>query len=112
VYLTGKSAIYYPQGCDWGTGQEIPYALADADSIAFGFGTSWSESYWTLHADAELAMQNSHADRHTYDSNTQYKYIGREEHVAQQAAQIFLADWVSGHGLVTTTDDSYWLPAT
>ena len=30
--------VYYPQGCDWGEGQVLPYALLDAQAAAFGFG--------------------------------------------------------------------------
>jgi hypothetical protein len=109
VYRPGSAAVYYPQGCDWGTGQEIPYALVDAETEAFGGGTTTSASYESLHASAELAMQQSHADGHTYDSGTQYKYVGREEHVAQEAAQLYLTMFIRDHGLASFTSTSYWL---
>src|SRR5258708_28666858 len=86
VYPPGSAAIYYPQGCDRGTGQEIPYALVDAETAALGVGTATSAAYENLHANAELAMQQHHADGHTYVAVAQYKYVGREEHVAQHAA--------------------------
>jgi hypothetical protein len=109
VYPPGSAAIYYPQGCDWGTGQEIPYALVDAETAAFGVGTATSATYEDLHANKELAMQKLHADGHTYDTNAQYVYVGREEHVAQQAAQLYLTKFVRDHALSTFSDDSYWL---
>ena len=110
VYTPNSAAIYYPQGCDWGTGQELPYALVDAESSAFGVGTSTSASYESLHATAELTMQNAHADGHTYDSNTQYSYVGREEHTAQLAAQLYLTMYVRDHSLVQAlSSTSYWL---
>jgi hypothetical protein len=109
VYRPGSATIYYPQGCDWGTGQEIPYALVDAESAAFGVGTSTSATYEDLHANAELAMQKLHADGHTYDTDAQYKYVGREEHTAQQAAQLYLTKFIRDHALATFTPNSYWL---
>lgn len=110
TYTPGSSFVYYPQGNDWGTGQEIPYALVDAESAAFGIGNSTSATYEDLHANAELAMQRSHSDGHTYDSDSQYTYVGREEHVAQEAAQLFFTKWVRDHSLATFNNDSYALP--
>jgi hypothetical protein len=109
VYTPGSAAIYYPQGCDWGAGQEIPYALVDAETAAFGVGTATSAAYGNLHANAELAMQQLHADGHTYDTDAQYKYVGREEHVAQQAAQLYLTKFVRDHALFRFSNSSYWL---
>lgn len=109
VYRPGSPAIYYPQGCDWGTGQEIPYALADAETAAFGAGTATSPAYENLHARAELAMQRLHADGRTYDTDAQYNYVGREEHVAQQAAQLYLTKFVRDHALFRFSNSSYWL---
>jgi hypothetical protein len=109
VYRAGSPAIYYPQGCDWGTGQEIPYALADAETAAFGVGTRTSAAYEGLHADAELALQRQHADGHTYTTDAQYVYVGREEHVAQQAAQLYLTKFVRDHALSRFSNSSHWL---
>ncbi|HEY8998865.1 MAG TPA: hypothetical protein VIM53_00940 [Candidatus Saccharimonadales bacterium] len=109
VYTPGSAAIYYPQGCDWGTGQEIPYALVDAETAAFGVGTATSATYESLHANAELALQNAHTDGHTYDSNTQFNYTGREENVAQEAAQLYLTKYVRDHSLASFNNTSYWL---
>ena len=109
VYTPNSAKIYYPQGCDWGTGQQLPYALADAQTAAFGAGTATSASYADLHANAQLAMQHLHADGHTYDTNAQYVYVGREEHTAQLAAQLYLTLYVRDHSLFSLSDSSYWL---
>jgi hypothetical protein len=109
VYRPGSPSIYYPQGCDWGTGQEIPYALVDAETAAFGVGKATSAAYETLHAGAEIAMQRRHADGHTYGTKAQYKYVGREDHVAQQAAQLYLTKFVRDHALFRFSNSSYWL---
>jgi hypothetical protein len=111
VYRSGSPAIYYPQGSDWGTGQYLPFALVDAETAAFGIGTSASAAYEGLHADMELAMQRAsgHADGHTYDNDTLYTYVGREEHVAQLAAQLYLTKFVRDHALFTLSNSSYWL---
>jgi hypothetical protein len=111
VYRSGSPAIYYPQGCDWGTGQQIPYALVDAETAAFGVGTSTSAAYEGLHADRQLAMQRAHADGHTYDTDAQYVYVGREEHTAQLAAQLYLTKYVRDHHLFSLSTASYWLAA-
>jgi hypothetical protein len=109
VYTPGSASIYYPQGCDWGTGQEIPYALVDAETAAFGVGTTTSGTYEDLHANAELALQKSHTDGHTYDTNTQFNYTGREENVAQEAAQLYLTKYVRDHSLASYNTNTYWL---
>jgi hypothetical protein len=109
VYTPGSRAIDWPQGCDWGTGQEIPFALVDAEIAAFAPHPTTAAGYENLHADAELAMQKAHADGHTYDSNVQYSYVGREEHVAQQAAQLYLTKFIRDHALSSLSSTSYWL---
>jgi hypothetical protein len=111
VYRSGSPAIYYPQGCDWGTGQQIPYAVVDAESAAFGIGTSTSAAYEGLHANRQLAMQRAHADGHTFDTDAQYVYVGREEHTAQLAAQLYLTKYVRDHHLFSLSTASYWLAA-
>ena len=109
VYTPNSATVYYPQGCDWGTGQELPYALVDAETAAFGVGTATSPAYADLHANAQLAMQKLHADGHTYDTSAQYVYVGREEHTAQLAGQLYLALYVRDHGLAAFSDSSLWL---
>jgi hypothetical protein len=116
-----SSAIYYPQGCDWGLGQEIPYALADAQTAAFGVDTgtgtptaATAESYESLHAGAELAMQAKNSNGSTYgeypsNDTNEYIYVGREEHTAQLAAQLYLTEYVRDDHLFSLTSSTYWL---
>jgi hypothetical protein len=109
IYMTGSGSIYYPQGNDWGTGMVMPYAIEDAQSAAFGFAASFSAQYETLHANAQLAMQNRFADRHTYANNQEYNSPDREEVIAQQAAELYLTKWVREKNLTSFTNESYWL---
>jgi len=111
VYQPGSEAVYWPQGCDWGTVQYLPFALVDAETAAFGVGAATSSAYEDLHAKGELALQQApgHTDGHTYDSNSQYNYVGREEHVAQLAAQLYLTMFVRDHALSSFSNSSYWL---
>jgi hypothetical protein len=114
--LSANSAtVYYPEGCDWGTGQEIPYALVDAQAEAFVSGASTSAaSYESLHAGAELKMQQANADGSTYseypsNDTSEYVYVGREEHTAQLAAQLYLTEYIRDHSLSSFTSTSYVL---
>jgi hypothetical protein len=108
-YSTTNPTIYYPQGCDWGVGQEIPYALLDADAVAFGFqggAATSAEVAESEHAAAAAAMQlrtqttGTPASGAMYTNATppEYTYVGREEHASQLAAQLYLAEDVQeGH---------------
>ncbi len=102
-YSTTNPAIFYPHGCDWGTGQEIPYALFDADAEAFGFDDDAATPSGVAeaeHATAAAAMQQrpdalgQPSSGAMYRTNTpsEYAYVGREEHAAQLAAQLYLTE--------------------
>ena len=66
--------------------------------------------YEKLHASAVLSEQQSHSDGSTYGANTtSYTYVGREEHTAQLAAQLFLTEYVRDHNLFSFTNNNYWL---
>lgn len=91
LYVPGTAQVTYPQGCDWGTGQMLPYAVADAGALKYGCDTTGQAAqYLDLHLDAQLAMQARHADGHTYEAG-EYLYEGAEEHVAALAASLRLA---------------------
>lgn len=109
IYVPNSATVYYPQGIDWGPGQMLPFALVDAETAAFGIGNTTSSTYEDLHANAELAMQGRFTDGHTYLDSTEYTYVGREEHISQQAAQLYLTKFVRDHGLSSFNDDSYWM---
>jgi hypothetical protein len=114
VYTSGSAKIFYPQGIDWGPIQYLPYALADAQTAVFGAvaDPSANATWQNLHASAELALQTraGHTDGHTYDSDTEYRYVGREEHVAQLAAQYYSTLYLRDNNLVPATDtSSLWM---
>jgi hypothetical protein len=114
VYQPGKEAVYWPQGCDWGEGQYLPFALVDAETAAFGAvnpATDGNATYENLHAKGELALQAKNADGSSYNASTNptYVYAGREEHAAQLAAQLYLTMFVRDHSLFSFSNSSDWL---
>jgi hypothetical protein len=99
-----SSAIYYPQGTDWGAGEYIPFALNDAQTATFGAVDATADNnaaYQNLHASKELALQSLNSDGSTYNSSTSptYVYAGREEHVAQLAAMLYLTMYIRDNSL-------------
>ena len=90
----GTYGVYYPQGCDWGEGQVLPFALLDAQALAFGFGTDPAvldpEESAAHHLSLAVEMQGRSADGRMYADPAEYTYVGREEHTAQLAAQLVL----------------------
>ena len=111
TYVTDKGDIYYPTPNDWGSAQKLPYALADAQALAFGYGPSWAAQYLDLHMNAQLAMQARYSTGQTYDDDAsgdpEYNYQGREEHTAQLASQLYLTLYLRDHGIVSFTDANY-----
>ena len=111
VYRRTGASVYYPQGCDWGVGQQAPFALIDAQAAAFGFGNLAKLSAVGMeqrHLRRQLALQQRHLDRHTYAAHGEDNYVGREAHVAQLAAQIYLSVFVRDRHLAHVTNQSYW----
>ena len=94
VYAVDSAQIYYPQGCDWGTGQQLPYALFDALADVYGLASTATvapAAATLAHLGAAAAMQARTPSGAMYGSDAEYKYVGREEHTAQLAAQLYLA---------------------
>ncbi len=110
TYVPNTGDIYYPQGNDWGTGQKLPYALADALALTYGLSTfGTAQQYLNLHLDAQLAMQARFTDGHTYLNNAEYNYVGKEEHTMQLASQLYLALYMWEHNLYLSNNDSFWI---
>lgn len=105
TYVPGMADIYYPQPNDWGSGQKLPYALADAQALVYGYDPGTAAEYLDLHLDAQLAMQARFADGKTYANSIEYNYEGREEHVAQLAAELYLTLYLRDHSMVSFTND-------
>ncbi len=77
IFTTGSSAIYYPNGNDWGTDRRMHFAALDAMAEAFGFDTLASNggSYWEpYHAQRVADMQARFTDGHTYGAGTEDTY--------------------------------------
>jgi hypothetical protein len=96
VYTPGSASVYYPQGCDWGTGQQIPYALLDTEADLLGLGgppgsVTDAAAAAGLHLAASAQMQARSDDGRMYAAPEEYTYVGREEHAAQLASQLVLA---------------------
>lgn len=91
VYSRTSAAVYYPQTSDWGAGQQLPYALTDAQAQVFGLDTTRTAAgHAERHAAATAAQQARNADGAIYRGTTEYTYLGREQHSAQLAAQLYL----------------------
>jgi hypothetical protein len=93
--LARPFGVYYPQGCDWGEGQVLPYALFDAQAAAFGFGgpqgtPTDASAAMRRHLAETVTMQGRSTDGRLYSGSAEYTYVGREEHSAQLAAQLVL----------------------
>lgn len=112
VFTVGSPTVYYPQGCDWGLGQQLPYALFDAQAAVFGFaGNGAAASQALLHTTAEATMQARNSTGATYpDGSTEYIYVGREEHSAQLAAALYFTYFIERLGFTIAPSYSPWSP--
>ena len=94
-FAPARFGVYYPQGCDWGLGQVLPYALIDAQAAAYGFGgpvgtNTDAAAAAARHLAEATQMQQRYTDGHMFAGPSEYTYVGREEHTAQLAAQLVL----------------------
>ena len=95
VYSRTSSAIYYPQESDWGHGQQLPYALADTQAQLFGFdATRTATGHAQRHSAAAAAQQARNSSGAVYVGTGEYTYLGREQHSAQLAGQLYLSWFV------------------
>jgi len=100
-FSPARYGVYYPQGCDWGLGQVLPYALLDAEAAAYGFGgpagtVTDAAAAASRHLAEAATMQQRGTDGRMFLGSSEYVYVGREEHTAQLAAQLVLALTLSG----------------
>lgn len=108
IYREGSADVYYPEGTRWGTGRRMHFALLDTQARVFGFDRSLSKNgaYWEpLHAQAVLSMQQRSTDGRTYLKRAQDTYPGREEWVADLAAQAYLTKWLGSKGAYRISAD-------
>lgn len=108
IYRDGSADVYYPEGTLWGTGRRMHFALLDLQARVFGFDKKAGKNgaYWEpLHAQAVLTMQQRSKDGRTYLKAGEDTYPGREEWVADLAAQAYLTRWLGSKGMYRTSAD-------
>lgn len=101
IYVNGQSKINYPRGTVLGTARRMNFATLDIEADVFGFDYSATKKgdYWAnLHANAVKTMQLRSKDGRTYLYKNEDKYPGREEWVAELAAEGYLAKWLQNQG--------------
>lgn len=106
--------IYYPMGNDWGVGGRMEFAFMDVIGTSvqtpFGYLDSWASTggaYWAgIHLTRVGNMQARFTDRRTFapGENT---YYGREEYVAQMAAQAYLVRFLSANSRIIISTGSF-----
>lgn len=101
IYKNGSSVINYPRGTALGTARRMNFAALDIQAAIFGFDNLATKkgTYWAnLHAGAVRQMQQRSKDGRTYLDKNEDKYPGREEWVAELAAEAYLAKWLQLQG--------------
>lgn len=115
MYIDDSSAVYYPQGNDWGTMRRLHFAELDVVVRAFGLDNLVEQKagYWEdLHAQIALEMQErplddgSPSDGSTYRTEEEDNYPGREEWIAVRAGGAWLTKWLDHQGALTTTNSA------
>lgn len=109
LYSPESAVIYYPDGIDWGSGQQLPYALVDIQAEVYGATAdiARAKKYKDFHMQAARNMQLRFNDGRSYANDAELNYVGREEHVSQIAAQLYLVTFVRDHGIISFTDRNY-----
>jgi len=89
VYQAGH--IYYPDGVDWGPGQDLHFAVFDAESALLGIGGPHSLRHAAQHAATAARMQHRFGDRHMFAAHGEFWKPTGEEQAARLAAKLLLA---------------------
>jgi hypothetical protein len=112
---TNFTDIYYPMGDDWGPATRINYLTMDVvyssvstqygelDSLASSGGAHWGP----YHAAKILNMQARFTDGHTYLNAGEQSYAGREEQVAQDAAESYLIRFLAANVAISVSNGSF-----
>jgi hypothetical protein len=111
IYRPGSQAIYYPQTNNSGTERRMHFGLIDTEASLFGFDRTSTHdgAYWdSFHTQRVLDDQNRFTDGRTYSpppagscATAEDTYCGREEWVAQFAAEAYLARWLTHQRPIT-----------
>lgn len=101
IYQNGSAKINYPRGSTWGKARRMNFATLDIEANVLGFDhlAKKKGDYWAnLHATAVRQMQQRSKDGRTYLLKSEDTYPGREEWVAQLAAEAYLTKWLQAQG--------------
>ncbi|TSC64667.1 MAG: hypothetical protein G01um1014106_18 [Parcubacteria group bacterium Gr01-1014_106] len=115
IYQTNEGIIHYPQGTRWGTQRRMHFALLDIQAQVFGFDWNAKKNgaYWEpLHSQRVLDMQKRSTDGRTYASRAEDSYPGREEWVADLAAQAYLTTWLGSRSFYRITSEPEFFSTT
>jgi hypothetical protein len=110
VYVPDTSAIYYPEGDDWGISRRAHFVSLDAHAAVYARylgATGWPAAQALLEhekAQRRLWLRSGADDGRTYSVDptvaaTQDRYPGREEYAAHSLATAWLALYVGQLGL-------------
>lgn len=97
IYTPNSYEIFYPEGNDWGT--EFPMYFGGFDQLVSLFGLDYTvgtpaATWEKLHNDRQIALQARYTDGHTYASNTENSYFGREHRVGSISSLTYLTTWL------------------
>jgi hypothetical protein len=97
IYQLDSGAISYPNGNGWGSMRRMNFALLDIEAATLKFDSMVNKkgNYWAgLHLKVVSDMQARSKDGRTYINRSEDKYSGREQWVADLAAQAYLVKWL------------------
>jgi hypothetical protein len=112
IYKPGQTALYFPQGDDWGTTRISIYLVFDSTMEDTGIANAISSAqqqasglYLQLHLTQQLTLQARFTDGRTYGGTSlspksEYRYAGREQVTAGDLGQLWLTRYLSANGLI------------
>jgi len=102
IYQSDSGKISYPNGNGWGDMRRMNFALLDIEAAVLKFDSMVNKkgNYWAeLHLKVVSDMQARSKDGRTYINRSEDKYPGREQWVADLAAQAYLLKWLEKQGV-------------
>jgi len=97
IYQQNSGKVSYPNGNGWGSMRRMNFALLDMEAAVLKFDSMVNKkgNYWAeLHLKVVSDMQARSKDGRTYINMSEDKYAGREQWVADLAAQAYLLKWL------------------
>jgi hypothetical protein len=122
VYVRGSSAVYYPQGDDWGIARRAHFVSLDAHARVYADylrARGWSARRaltWHETGQRRLVASSGTTDGRTYSVDPavaamQDVYPGREEYAAQNLATAWLALYIGEIGVPALDRSTLPVPA-